>query len=221
MRVAVVYESLFGNTRLVAEAIAEGIQAAGPGAVVKCSPVTEAGPALAAVDLLVVGGPTHFLGMTSQRSRRMQHQYQAQAARHGGRQVREDHPVSRVCANGSTRCPRRRAGTGRRRSTPGLPAYFPAAPPASSAAACLPTATSWPPSRKGSSWRSSKARCRRVSVIAPGRGGHPWPAASTTPTGRDGRWRSAASHPVFAWARCGSFCVQSGTFCPSLRPAGG
>ena len=32
MDVVVVYESLFGNTRLVAEAIADGIQAADPAA---------------------------------------------------------------------------------------------------------------------------------------------------------------------------------------------
>ena len=66
-RATVVYESLFGSTREVAEAVAEGLRAA-PGAAVDCRPVADAGPALGQVDLLVAGGPTHFLGMTSQRS---------------------------------------------------------------------------------------------------------------------------------------------------------
>lgn len=84
MRVTVVYESLFGNTRTLAQAIAEGIRTAAPGADVCCIPITEAGPAAAEADLLVAGGPTHFLGMTSQRSRRMARQYWAQATGHGG-----------------------------------------------------------------------------------------------------------------------------------------
>src|SRR5260370_12792470 len=71
MRAIVVYESLFGRTREVAEAVAEGLQAAAPGAAVDCRPVVDAGPALGQVDLLVVGGPPHFLGMSSQRSPRM------------------------------------------------------------------------------------------------------------------------------------------------------
>ena len=67
MRATVVYESLFGSTREVAEAVAEGLLAAAPGAVVDCRPVVDAGPALGQVDLLAVGGPTHFLGMSSTR----------------------------------------------------------------------------------------------------------------------------------------------------------
>ena len=71
MDVAVVYESLFGNTRLVAEAIADGIRAADPAA---CVSVTRTDATkLADVDdacLLVVGGPTHMRRMTSPRSRR-------------------------------------------------------------------------------------------------------------------------------------------------------
>ena len=84
MRVTVVYESLFGNTRTLAEAIAAGVRGAAPGADVSCIPVAEAGPAAAEGDLLVAGGPTHFLGMTSQRSRRMARQYRAQATRAAG-----------------------------------------------------------------------------------------------------------------------------------------
>lgn len=56
----VVYESVWGNTREVAEAVAEGL---GTGAEVV--PVAEA-PPLESLDvaLLVVGGPTHAFGMS-------------------------------------------------------------------------------------------------------------------------------------------------------------
>jgi flavodoxin len=71
MEVAVVYESMFGNTRLIAEAIAEGMGQANPGAHVAIVPVTEASSdKLAAVDLLVVGGPTHIRRMSSSRTRK-------------------------------------------------------------------------------------------------------------------------------------------------------
>jgi hypothetical protein len=45
MRATVVYESLFGSTREVAEAVAEGLRAA-PGAAVDGWPVVDGGPAL-------------------------------------------------------------------------------------------------------------------------------------------------------------------------------
>jgi hypothetical protein len=70
MDVVVVYESLFGNTRLVAEAIADGIQTANPAA--RISVARTDATKLAEVDdacLLVVGGPTHMRRMTSPRSR--------------------------------------------------------------------------------------------------------------------------------------------------------
>jgi hypothetical protein len=41
----------------------------------------------------VVGGPTHFLGMTSQRSRRIVRQYQERAAGHRPRQAPGKHPA--------------------------------------------------------------------------------------------------------------------------------
>jgi flavorubredoxin len=71
VEVAVVYESLFGNTREIAEAIAEGVQASAPDAHVAVVPVAEAGPdKLSGVDLLVVGGPTHIRRMSSARTRK-------------------------------------------------------------------------------------------------------------------------------------------------------
>jgi len=71
MNVAVVFESMFGNTRAIAEAIAEGVRS-DPGAQVTVARVAEAGSLdLGRVDLLVVGGPTHYLRMSSPRSRKM------------------------------------------------------------------------------------------------------------------------------------------------------
>lgn len=62
MRALVVYESMFGATHLVAEAIGEGLSGRAEVAVV---PVGEADAAMREdVDLLVVGGPTHAHGMS-------------------------------------------------------------------------------------------------------------------------------------------------------------
>ena len=67
MRAVVIYESMFGNTHVIADHVAEGLG--------EEFEVTEVGVAdlsaemLAGVDLLVVGGPTHVHGMSSKRSR--------------------------------------------------------------------------------------------------------------------------------------------------------
>ena len=67
MRAVVVYESMYGNTRAVAEAIGEGLRSAGDVVVV---PVGRAGPeVLDGAGLVVVGGPTHVHGMTRPRTR--------------------------------------------------------------------------------------------------------------------------------------------------------
>lgn len=61
MRAVVVYESMYGNTHLVADAIGAGLR---PACDVSVVPVAEAGPAvLAGADLVVVGDPTHVHGM--------------------------------------------------------------------------------------------------------------------------------------------------------------
>jgi hypothetical protein len=62
MRALVVYESMFGNTGLIAEAIADGLAVHGEVETVEVG----AAPVLlpAEVDLLVVGGPTHAFGMS-------------------------------------------------------------------------------------------------------------------------------------------------------------
>lgn len=70
MKAVVVYESMFGATRTVAQAIAEGLAAATPGIEVAIVNVNEADAVtVAAADLLVVGGPTHAHGMSRPESR--------------------------------------------------------------------------------------------------------------------------------------------------------
>src|SRR5947208_8525330 len=63
MNAIVVYESIYGNTRAVAEAIAAGLKDA------KVVSIHQAVSQATKVDLLVVGGPTHVHGLTSKRSR--------------------------------------------------------------------------------------------------------------------------------------------------------
>lgn len=74
MRALVVYESLFGNTRAVAEAVAEGLRT---GMDVDLVDVRKAPEVLGSdVDLVVVGGPTHAFSMSRASTR-------ADAARQG------------------------------------------------------------------------------------------------------------------------------------------
>jgi hypothetical protein len=69
MKAVVVYESMYGNTHLVAEAIANGLR--GPADVVVVAPVDEADDdLLAGADLVVVGGPTHVHGMSRESTRK-------------------------------------------------------------------------------------------------------------------------------------------------------
>ena len=62
MRALVVYESMYGNTHLIAEAIADGLRLHAPTTVVAVGEADAAG--VAGVDLIVVGGPTHGHGMS-------------------------------------------------------------------------------------------------------------------------------------------------------------
>ncbi len=67
MRAVVVYESMFGNTHRVADAIGRGLEGAGE---VLVLPVDDAdGDLVFAADLLVVGGPTHLHGLSRARTR--------------------------------------------------------------------------------------------------------------------------------------------------------
>jgi Flavodoxin len=68
MRAVVVYESMYGNTHLVADAIGAGLGTAFDVSVV---PVSHASPAiLDGADLVVVGGPTHVHGMSRANTRK-------------------------------------------------------------------------------------------------------------------------------------------------------
>lgn len=68
MRAVVVYESMYGNTHRVADAIGAGL---GTVCDVRVVPVPEATPGLlAGSDLVVVGGPTHAHGMTRAATRK-------------------------------------------------------------------------------------------------------------------------------------------------------
>jgi hypothetical protein len=72
MDVAVVYESMFGMTHDVADAVAAGVADARPDARVVCVPVGEAAlDRVGTPGLLIVGGPTHLRGMASAMTRKM------------------------------------------------------------------------------------------------------------------------------------------------------
>jgi hypothetical protein len=85
MNITIVYESVFGNTHEVAEAIGDGIRRADPDANVACVPAGDASPELIkSTDLLVVGGPTHIRGMTSNFSRKIGISEEQKAEGEGG-----------------------------------------------------------------------------------------------------------------------------------------
>lgn len=68
MRAVVVYESMYGNTHQVADAIGAGLA---PAFEVLVVPVSQASPAvLDGADLVVVGGPTHMHGMSRASTRK-------------------------------------------------------------------------------------------------------------------------------------------------------
>jgi len=67
MRSLVVYESSYGNTRQVAEAIADGCRRAGPATTVRAADFDP--NTLAELDLLVLGGPTHAWSMSRPKTR--------------------------------------------------------------------------------------------------------------------------------------------------------
>ena len=68
MRALIVYESMYGNTHVVADHIAEGLRSHFDVEVVPVDAAT--GEKVRGVDLLVVGGPTHVHAMSSEKSRK-------------------------------------------------------------------------------------------------------------------------------------------------------
>ena len=84
MRALVVYESMYGNTHVVAGNIADGLRATYEVTVI---PVAEATAELAAgADLLVAGAPTHMHGLSNVVTRQMA----ARAAAKDGSELRLD-----------------------------------------------------------------------------------------------------------------------------------
>jgi hypothetical protein len=70
MQALVVVESVFGNTRAIADAVADGLAHCGDVRVLTATEAAAATGLLDGVGLLVVGGPTHAFGMTRAATRR-------------------------------------------------------------------------------------------------------------------------------------------------------
>jgi Flavodoxin domain len=88
MRAVVVYESMYGNTHLIADAIGAGLRTAFDVRVVPVSQVSS--EAVADADLVVVGGPTHAHGMSRAATRKAAVQAADKPA--GGLKVEPDAP---------------------------------------------------------------------------------------------------------------------------------
>lgn len=149
MNVVIVYHSLFGNTRAIAEAIAEGARSVSTRPV-RCTPVQHAVAAdIESADLLVVGGPTHKLGLSSRRSPEVYLRREDLAA---GR-TRHGHPLEAGAD-----------GPGLREWLSELPKAAPGRPPA---AAAFDTRLHW--FFSGSAARIVHRRLRRLGyrMVAP------------------------------------------------------
>jgi hypothetical protein len=97
-RALVVYESMFGNTRLIADAIGEGLR--DHFQTVDVVDASDAPSTVDDVDLVVVGAPTHALGMPRTKTRAAARQQGAVSVpAHGVREwldglVRPSHPIA-------------------------------------------------------------------------------------------------------------------------------
>lgn len=175
MNTLVVYESVYGNTRAVAEAIAEGLGGA------EIVPVHEAPKLLDDAVLLIIGGPTHMHGMTTTRSR----QLAAEAVREDGAGTSSRGlPWSQACALGSATC-RNVGADARRPSIPGSTDRLglPGSPRAGSPSACAAVAMSFSAPR--ASWsRIPRVRSRRESWIELAPGARSWPGRCPRPARR-------------------------------------
>jgi len=69
MRALVVYESMYGNTHVIASNIADGLRATHEVTLVPVAAATA--DLVAGADLLVVGGPTHMHGLSTAASRQL------------------------------------------------------------------------------------------------------------------------------------------------------
>jgi hypothetical protein len=82
MSAVVVYESMYGNTRRLAEAIADGIAGSDTArSAVRCEPVAQAATEdLSAAQLVVIGAPTHAWSLSRPSTRRSAAQASAKPA---------------------------------------------------------------------------------------------------------------------------------------------
>ncbi|NUT92688.1 MAG: flavodoxin [Saccharothrix sp.] len=86
-RALVVYESMFGNTRTIAEAVAEGLTGFGDVEVVEVSQAPDTLPD--DVELLLVGAPTHAFGLSRPATRTSAAEQTTSPLVSSGRGVRE------------------------------------------------------------------------------------------------------------------------------------
>ena len=86
-RALVVYESMFGNTRTIAEAVGAGLAGQGRVDVVEVSEAPDVLPDQ--VDLLVVGAPTHAFGLSRESTRKSAADQATEPLVSSGRGVRE------------------------------------------------------------------------------------------------------------------------------------
>ena len=145
MKITIVYESMFGNTHEVAQAIGDGVRDAEPDADVECVPVGDASPELIkSTDLLVVGGPTHIRGMTSGFSRKIGVSGEEKSKQRAGQLTRwKRMRKARASGSGLTVCRRVKMWA---RPPPSTPASHPpwrVARPAGLPAGCVGTDTAW------------------------------------------------------------------------------
>jgi hypothetical protein len=119
IKLTTVYESMFGNTHKVAQAISDGVREAHPHADVECVAVGRASPELIkSTDPLIVGGPTHIRHMTTDFSRKRQAAGKVRKPKGEPRTSSNLMRRDRVCANGSTSCLGPKRGQGRRAAAP-------------------------------------------------------------------------------------------------------
>ncbi|MEU4159275.1 flavodoxin/nitric oxide synthase [Actinoplanes sp. NPDC026670] len=94
MNVLMITESYFGNTRRAAEAIRVGLQSRDATVTIGDAAT---GPALTGVDLLILGAPTHNMGLPKPASRRQAHEKGGQASTTGVAELLEALPGDLVC----------------------------------------------------------------------------------------------------------------------------
>jgi hypothetical protein len=131
VRAVIVYESMYGNTHQVADAIGAGLSTAFDVSVI---PVSKASPAVPTdADLVVVGGPTHAHGMSRAATRRGCRDREEAGRRPEGRARRARSRVARLVRLarpllGQGGCLRYQDSRACRADRPGIPGSDPLAP---------------------------------------------------------------------------------------------